>query len=211
MRDDGPASRRFGDEQVRASNGILEVLATTIWSAPRPYEVAVVLVLVASAVTTAGIGWMDGAPARLRGGAGEGAEGGPYRNARFAVIGDFGAGTSAQLAIARRMCRWHESHPFSFVLTTGDNIYPDGARRHFRGRFFRPYRCLRRRGVRFHATLGNHDYVTRRGQPELREPRFGLRARNYVFHRRSVRFVVADSNVLNRRWLARASRPRGRP
>jgi 3',5'-cyclic AMP phosphodiesterase CpdA len=123
---------------------------------------------------------------------------------RFAVIGDSGWGGPEQRALARRMCRFRRDHPFDLVFTTGDNVYPDGAKRHFRRTFFRPYRCLLRRGVRFHASLGNHDYLTRRGRPQLRTRAFGIPYRNYVVRRKGVRFVVADSNRLRMGWLRRA-------
>jgi hypothetical protein len=127
---------------------------------------------------------------------------------RFAVIGDFGWGGGAQRAVARRMCRFRRRHPFSLVVTTGDNVYPDGAKSRFGPAFFRPYSCLLNNGVRFHASLGNHDYITRRGRPELRAPAFGMPRRNYVWPRKGVRFVIANSNRLRARWLRRALKPR---
>ena len=123
---------------------------------------------------------------------------------RFAVIGDYGSGWDSQHAVARRMCAWRERRPFDLVLTTGDNIYPDGSRRYFRERFFEPYRCLLDDNVRFKASLGNHDYVTRRGRDVIEEPAFGMPKRNYVYRTGGIRFVMADSNVLDREWLADA-------
>jgi Calcineurin-like phosphoesterase len=127
---------------------------------------------------------------------------------RFAVLGDFGSGLPAQREVARRMCRRRSNRPFDMVVTTGDNVYPSGERKDFRAKFFRPYRCLRRNGVRFRASLGNHDYAAQGGLPELREPRFGMPARNYVVRSHGVRFVVANSNDLRRSWLWRATRAR---
>jgi 3',5'-cyclic AMP phosphodiesterase CpdA len=123
---------------------------------------------------------------------------------RFAVIGDSGWGLSNQRALARRMCRFRKRRPFDLVITTGDNVYPDGARLRFGPAFYGPYSCLLNHGARFHASLGNHDYVTARGRPELRAPAFGMRHRNYVVHSKGVRFVIADSNRLRERWLRRA-------
>lgn len=125
---------------------------------------------------------------------------------RFAVIGDFGAGTSDQFDIANRMCRWRENHPFKRVFTTGDNIYDFGHPSLFESRFFEPYDCLLDGGVRFHFALGNHDYLTDRGRPEIREPAFGMKGRRYVMRLKGVRFVVADSNEMDRAWLSRALR-----
>ena len=102
------------------------------------------------------------------------------------------------------MCAWRERHPFDVVITTGDNVYPDGHPRYFQQRFFKPYECLLSAGVLFHASLGNHDYLTGRGRPEIEEPAFGMRKRNYVLRIAGVRFVIADSNQLDRSWLSRA-------
>jgi hypothetical protein len=129
---------------------------------------------------------------------------GPFR---FAVIGDFGAGTEGQQDVADRMCRWRNGHAFDLVITTGDNIYPDGARRYFQDNFFTPYDCLLSDGVAFHATLGNHDVMTRNGRPELNEPAFGLNGRSYVLRRRGVRFVMVDSNNIRENWLRRRTKP----
>lgn len=122
---------------------------------------------------------------------------------KFAALGDMGPGPG-QLAVARRMCRWRRKHPFKLVVTTGDNIYPGGERSQFRKGFFRPYRCLLTRGARFRASLGNHDVYTRNGRPELNEPAFGMKGRNYVVRRNGVRLVFVNSNRLRLRWLRRA-------
>lgn len=127
---------------------------------------------------------------------------------RFAVIGDFGTGSPVQHQLARRMCRWRNKRPFDLVVTTGDNVYPDGHPARFHSAFHEPYACLLSDGVSFHASLGNHDYLTRRGRPEINEPAFGMPKRNYVLRTGGVRFVVADSNRIDREWLARATRAR---
>ncbi len=93
----------------------------------------------------------------------------------FAAIGDMGCGCSAQAAVAEEMLEWHGKYPFRFVLTTGDNIYGEGVQRFwnrryggnkslFYERFDRYYNPLRKRGVLFFATLGNHDFETRQGR-----------------------------------------------
>lgn len=127
---------------------------------------------------------------------------------RFAVIGDYGSGFPSQHAVADRMCSWRKDHPFDDVFTTGDNIYPDGSRQYFDSAFFGPYDCLLDDDVAFHAALGNHDYVTRRGGDVMDEPAFGIPRRNYVYREGGVRFVIVDSNVLDRAWLREATRTR---
>ena len=122
---------------------------------------------------------------------------------RFAVIGDFGTGFETQYRLAQRMCLWREMHPFDLVITTGDNIYDTGDPDDFESKFFRPYRCLFDAGVRWRAVLGNHDVGTDNGRPEIEEPAFGMKGRNYVVRRNGVRFVMWDSTTDNRRWLRR--------
>lgn len=123
----------------------------------------------------------------------------------FVVMGDWGSGLPDQQRVADRMCAFHENHPFDIVVTTGDNVYPDGDPALFDD-VFGPYDCLFDAGVRFRAALGNHDVLTRNGRPELNEPAFGMKARNYIVRKGGVRFVLADSNALNRDWLRRALR-----
>ena len=119
----------------------------------------------------------------------------------FAVIGDFGARTEPQRDIAARMCAWRRTHPFDIVITTGDNIYPDGSPEYFEEAFFEPYECLLQNGVRWHASLGNHDIMTDGGEAQLDEPAFGMKGENYVVRASGVRFVIANSNELDREWL----------
>jgi hypothetical protein len=132
----------------------------------------------------------------------------PSPTFRFAVIGDYGSGWPSQHEVADRMCEWREGHPFDDVITTGDNIYPDGSDEYFQRNFFSPYDCLLGDDVSFHASLGNHDFVTRRGGDVLDEPAFGMPKRRYVYREGGVRFVIADSNLLDRAWLSDALRPR---
>ena len=125
----------------------------------------------------------------------------------FAAIGDWGAGTDAEEAIADRMCAWRRSHPFDLVVTAGDNIYDVGSPSDFEAKFFQPMACLLDAGVKFHSALGNHDVITDDGEPEIDEPRFGMPAHNYVRRDSGVRFVFADSNALDRDWLRKALVP----
>ena len=125
----------------------------------------------------------------------------------FAVVGDTGVGTQSQRDVARRMCRWRRNHPYDVVLTTGDNVYPDGRPSNFAPNFFEPFKCLLNKGVRFRAVLGNHDIMTDNGTHQVEEPTFGMRARNYVFRREGVRFVMMNSNRVRLGWLEKALQP----
>lgn len=81
---------------------------------------------------------------------------------RFAVMGDFGAGTTQQAAIAYRMAQRKPQ----FVLTTGDNAYDNGLEEDYRKNVF-PYYLTQgsqpakgaalMNTIPFYMTLGNHD------------------------------------------------------
>src|SRR5262245_55588352 len=77
----------------------------------------------------------------------------------FAVIGDTGTGDEAQLAIARQMVRQREKIPFDFTLMLGDNMYGKGDPKDVKPRFEDPYKDLLDAGVKFYASLGNHDII----------------------------------------------------
>lgn len=114
---------------------------------------------------------------------------------RFAVIGDSGSGDRPQFEIAGQMVAARARFPFEFVLMLGDNIY---GRQDFVQKFDLPYAGLLQAGVPFYAALGNHD------DPDSRtyKPFSMAGARYYTFVRGHVRFVVLDTNVLDRAQLA---------
>jgi Calcineurin-like phosphoesterase len=130
----------------------------------------------------------------------------------FAVIGDMGCGCDAQAAVAEEMIEWQRSKPFSFVLTTGDNIYPEdfsrlwkrrlgGDRSLFVDRFDRYYNPLRNRGILFFATLGNHDLETRQGRDLISDrKRFNILSNSGYYYfspePKLVTFVALNTNSL---------------
>ncbi|HKQ75766.1 MAG TPA: metallophosphoesterase [Blastocatellia bacterium] len=77
----------------------------------------------------------------------------------FAVIGDTGTGDEAQLSVARQMVKQREKTPFEFVLMLGDNIYEKGEEKNIKSHFEEPYKDLLAAGVKFYASLGNHDII----------------------------------------------------
>ena len=79
------------------------------------------------------------------------------KSVRFAVIGDMGTGLKPQYETARQMKTWHEKFPFEFVLMLGDNLYGHQRPEDFKKKFEEPYQPLLNAGVKFYATLGNHD------------------------------------------------------
>ena len=76
---------------------------------------------------------------------------------KFAVIGDFGTGSREQLQTGAEMGRVRERFPFEFVITVGDNIYGSERPQDFAAKFEIPYKALLDGGVKFYASLGNHD------------------------------------------------------
>jgi Calcineurin-like phosphoesterase len=78
-------------------------------------------------------------------------------NTSFAVIGDSGTGEPPQFEIARQMVATRRRIPFDFVIMLGDNIYGGGKPTFFKPRFEDPYKELLAAGVKFYASLGNHD------------------------------------------------------
>ena len=75
----------------------------------------------------------------------------------FAVIGDNGNGAQAQYDIGEQMANWHARFPFPLVVMMGDNIYGSDRPQDFIKKFEAPYKALLDKGVKFYASLGNHD------------------------------------------------------
>ena len=76
---------------------------------------------------------------------------------KFAVIGDFGNGSRQQYQLAEQMAALRARFSFEFVITVGDNIYDSDSAQGMRDRFEIPYKPLLDAGVKFYASLGNHD------------------------------------------------------
>ncbi len=109
----------------------------------------------------------------------------------FVAIGDTGCGCSGQAKVSRSLIQWHRANPFSVVVMLGDNIYGSsfgtrgGNKALFTERFDEHYFPLMNAGVKFYATLGNHDYETRRGADEVADKkRFNILGRQgyYSFY-----------------------------
>jgi 3',5'-cyclic AMP phosphodiesterase CpdA len=76
---------------------------------------------------------------------------------KFAVLGDFGNGSREQYELAAQMKRVHDAFPYTFVITVGDNIYGTDSPQNMVRRFEQPYKAILDAGVKFYASLGNHD------------------------------------------------------
>ncbi len=129
----------------------------------------------------------------------------------FAVIGDTGTGDEAQMSVARQMIRQREKTPFEFVLMLGDNIYEKGEGKDVKPRFEEPYKELLEAGVKFYATLGNHDII--KGlEFQTNYPNFNMGGRRYYNFVKGVsenyevllEFFALDSNEMTPdqlKWL----------
>ncbi|HKQ85472.1 MAG TPA: metallophosphoesterase [Candidatus Acidoferrales bacterium] len=119
---------------------------------------------------------------------------------RFVVIGDMGTGAAPQYDIAARMAELHKSFPFDFVIMVGDNIYGGKSPHDFAKKFDDPYKPLLDDGVKFYASLGNHDVPAE----EFYKP-FNMNGhRYYAFDKGNVRFYALDSNYMDPdqlKWL----------
>lgn len=102
----------------------------------------------------------------------------PAATVRFIAIGDMGTGDKDQFALARQMVVWQDTHLFDTILMLGDNIYPDGNPALIPAKFEKPYAELLRRGIRFQASLGNHDVVRGR-TAQIQYPNFNMGGRAY--------------------------------
>jgi hypothetical protein len=118
----------------------------------------------------------------------------------FAVIGDYGETGSGEAAMARLVKSWQPE----FIITTGDNNYPEGAAETIDaniGQYFHeyiaPYKGKYGSGAsqnRFFPSLGNHDWMTADAKPYLDYFELPGNERYYDFVRGAVHFFAVDSD-----------------
>jgi predicted phosphodiesterase len=120
---------------------------------------------------------------------------------RFAVIGDNGTGEAPEFAIGKQLEKYRQTVGFDFVLMLGDNIYGGHLPVDFQRKFEQPFKPLLDAGVKFYASLGNHDDpdIERLYKPFNMEGK-----RYYSFNKGDVAFFALDSNYMDPeqlRWL----------
>jgi hypothetical protein len=76
---------------------------------------------------------------------------------KFGVLGDFGTGSRQQYELAAQMLRVHARFAYELVVLVGDNLYGSQRPQDFKTKFETPYKGLLDAGVKFYASLGNHD------------------------------------------------------
>jgi len=121
------------------------------------------------------------------------------KSVRFAVIGDSGTGDRAQYEVAQKMEAYRQATKFDFVIMLGDNIYGSHSPKDFAKKFEQPYKPLLDAGVKFYASLGNHDDPN---DERLYKPFNMGGERYYAFRRGQVGFFALDSNYMDPKQLS---------
>ena len=117
---------------------------------------------------------------------------------KFGVIGDSGSGDRGQYEVANQMARFHAKFPFDQVIMLGDNIYGGQSAQDLVQKFSQPYKALLDAGVKFYASLGNHDDPLNR-----RYPLWNMGGElYYTYATKNVRFFALDSNKIDQKELA---------
>ena len=113
---------------------------------------------------------------------------------KFAVLGDFGTGSREQYELAAQMKRAHDVFPFELVTLVGDNLYGSERPQDFKKKFEVPYQPLLEAGVKFYASLGNHDAREQRYYKQ-----FNMDGRLYYSFtmKQSVRFIALESTYMD--------------
>lgn len=119
---------------------------------------------------------------------------------RFAVIGDYGSGDQAEADVAALVKSWNPD----FIVTVGDNNYPDGEAStidanigQFYHEYIYPYVGSFGAGAgsnRFFPTLGNHDWNTGNIQAYLDYFTLPNNERYYDFTEGPLHFFMLDSD-----------------
>jgi hypothetical protein len=118
---------------------------------------------------------------------------------KFAVIGDSGTGGKAQYQVAEKLTASRQKFPYEFVLMMGDNLYTGSNAKDYQKAFEAPYKALLDSGLKFYASLGNHDNPNERYYKM-----FNMNGERYYSFRPKpgVRFFALDSNYMDKEQLA---------
>jgi hypothetical protein len=111
---------------------------------------------------------------------------------KFAVLGDFGTGKPPEYELAARMAKVFAGFKLGLVVLVGDNLYGAERPQDFKIKFEDPYKPLLDAGVKFYASLGNHDARAQR----YYEP-FNMAGKLYYSFKApkgKVRFYMLDSS-----------------
>lgn len=116
---------------------------------------------------------------------------------KFIAIGDTGTGTQQQQELAKLMLNYHAVFPYDFVIMMGDNMYGGEKPADFKKKFEDVYKPLLDKGVKFYASLGNHDEAVQRNYEF-----FNMKGEEYYkFKKGDVAFFALNSNYMNKDQL----------
>jgi hypothetical protein len=119
---------------------------------------------------------------------------------KMLVFGDTGRGSPEQYELGRMMTAYRQVFPYETVLMTGDNIYGTDKAEDMKKKFEDVYRPLLDQGVKFYASLGNHDASNQRFYAL-----FNMNGEEYFrFEKGNVALYSLNSNYMDKRqmdWL----------
>jgi len=118
---------------------------------------------------------------------------------KFAILGDTGTGGREQYEIGQKLTAARDTFPFEFVIMLGDNMYGGESAKDFQNKFERPYEALLKTGIKFYASLGNHDVPDR----QIAYKPFNMGGQRYYTFKpkNGVRFFALDSNYVDKKQL----------
>jgi hypothetical protein len=112
---------------------------------------------------------------------------------KFAVIGDTGTGGSAQYQVAKLLAEARSRFSYDFIIMMGDNMYGGQGPADFVKKFERPYKSILDAGVKFYASLGNHD-----DPAQTYYKPFNMDGKRYYsFKRGDAEFFALDSTYMS--------------
>jgi len=123
----------------------------------------------------------------------------PPPQLKFAIIGDTGTGAKEQYEVGDRLAKARATFPFEFVIMVGDNLYGGESERDFQNKFEKPYKTLLDEGIKFYASLGNHDLPDR----QIAYKPFNMNGKRYYTFKPKdgVRYFALDSNYMDKKQL----------
>jgi hypothetical protein len=116
---------------------------------------------------------------------------------KFLAMGDNGTGDREQYEVGQQMARLHGTFPFDLVIMLGDNMYGGQSPSDYVKKFEQPYAPLLAAGVKFQASIGNHDRPD-----QVSYKLYNMNGqRYYTYARNNVRFLALDSNLMDQKQL----------
>ena len=123
------------------------------------------------------------------------------KSVKMIVFGDSGRGNREQYELGKVMEDYRASFAYDTALLTGDNIYGTDKAEDMKKKFEDPYRRLLDQGVKFYASLGNHDSMNQKNYAL-----FNMNGKEYYrIKKDNVAIYAINSNYLDKRqleWIA---------